>query len=284
MINHAMMVMNMNMWVMRYSNVCAVSHKSSYEIRYWSWISSSSSSLFSQLDFLIPKLFFFLSILAEEHFNEMTRYQHRLPVQKELPESQLRSYFKNASSVAGPALSTSTQINNNCLMILREMEHQQQHQHHQQQLQQYHMDWMKQKCLKEEYEKSEAAVHRSISSPTSASFLHSPKTLTRLSQNDAAEKLEKDLPPYTIKAKDMRSLLCHQENQNMTGANCLSNVKSEFQHTRKTVREVVEASRSKSRKTGKIDIFYVLFFHSLSVYSPSSKSKKKKEFHAAFAW
>lgn len=204
----------------------------------------------------------------------MTRYQHRLPVQKELPESQLRSYFKNASSVGGPALSQSPQINNNCLMILREMEHQQQQQHHQHQLQQYHMDWMKQKCLKEEYEKSEAAAHRSISSPTSTSFLHSPKTLTRLSHNDAAEKVEKDSPPYMIKAKDMRSLLCHQENQNMTGANCLSNVKSEFQqHSRKTVREVVEASRSKSRKTGKIDIFSSFFYALFSVYSPRNSAK-----------
>lgn len=187
--------------------------------------------------------------LAEEHFNEMTRYQHRLPVQKELPESQLRNYFKNASSVAVPPLPTSTQINNNCLMILREMEHQQQHQHHQ--LQQYHMDWMhqKQKSFKEEYEKSGAA-HRSISSPTSTSFLLSPKTLTRLSPNDVAEKLEKDSPSFTIKAKEMRSLLSHRENQNMTGANCSGNVKNEFQHTRKTVREVVEASRSRSRKTG----------------------------------
>jgi hypothetical protein len=167
--------------------------------------------------------FLLLSFLfsAERHYNEMTRH-HQFPVMQ-LPEgAQSLNNPKNVSSVASPSL-TSSLINNNCLLTLREMmQHQQQYQ-----LQQYH------------HQQLRSQIISTPLSPNSSSAKMSPKY--------HAEKHERE-SPFSIGKPE--SLL--RESRNETGANCFKHVKAECQPTTgRTVREELEASRNKIPKPGK---------------------------------
>lgn len=158
----------------------------------------------------------------------MTRH-HQFPVMQ-LPEgAQSLNNPKNVSSVASPSL-TSSLINNNCLLTLREMmQHQQQYQMHQYNLQQHQMK----REIAEGKEKSQI-----ISTPLS------PNSSIKLSPKHRAEKHERE-SPFSIGKPE------HRENRNEAGANCFKHVKTECQPTGRTVREELEASRSKIPKPGK---------------------------------
>lgn len=192
-------------------------------------------------------MFFFLSfsVSAERHYNEMTRH-HQFPVMQ-LPEgAQSLNNPKNASSVASPSL-TSSLINNNCLLTLREMmQHQQQYQMHQ-----YHHQQSEQKKREnaEQNEKSQI-----ISTPIS------PNSSIKLSPKYHAEKHERESPFLIGKPDSM-----HRESRNEAGANCFKHVKSECQPTGRTVREELEASRSKIPKPGKVRIAQSSFRRSIII-------------------
>jgi hypothetical protein len=149
----------------------------------------------------------------------MTRH-HQFPVMQ-LPSEGAQSLNnpKNVSSVVSPSL-TSSLINNNCLLTLREMMH---HQQQQYQLHKYH-----------EQRKESEAKAQLISTPLS------PNSSIKLSPKFHAEKHEKE-SPFSIGKPET---LSRRENRNETGANCFKHVKSECQTTGRTVREELEASRS----------------------------------------
>jgi hypothetical protein len=181
-------------------------------------------------------VFVFSSLLfpAERHYNEMTRHR-QFPVMQ-LPEgAQSLNNPKNVSSVASPSL-TSSLINNNCLLTLREMmQHQQQYQLQQYQLQQQHIK--REKAGEEETAK--AHIISTPSSPNSSSAKLSPKY--------HAEKHERETP-FAIAVKPESFL---REPRNESAANCFKQVKAECQPTTgRTVREELEASRSKIPKPG----------------------------------
>jgi hypothetical protein len=169
---------------------------------------------------------------SERHYNEMTRH-HQFPVMQLSNEgAQSLNNPKNVSSVASPSL-TSSLINNNCLLTLREMmQHQQQqyqlHQYHQQQQQ---LQQQQRKNSREENENSKSQI---ISTPLS------PNSSIKLSPKYHAEKHERE-SPFSIGKPET---LSRRENRNETGANCFKHVKSECQATGRTVREELEASRS----------------------------------------
>lgn len=184
----------------------------------------------------------------------MTRHHHQFPVMQ-LPSEgapQSENHPKNVTSVATSPSLTSTLINNNCLMTLREMMQQQQHH---QQLQQYQMELM-QHQRREDEKKKAAGQNRSISttplSPNSSSSA-SKLLLQKYHHQQIAEKHERDSPPFSI-GKPETASLSRQENKNnqTTGANCFKHVKSEYQTTGRTVREELEASRCRNPKTGEI--------------------------------
>jgi hypothetical protein len=182
--------------------------------------------------------FLLLSFLfsAERHYNEMTRH-HQFPVMQ-LPEgAQSLNNPKNVSSVASPSL-TSSLINNNCLLTLREMmQHQQQYQ-----LQQYHHQQLQQHKKREKAEENENAKSQIISTPLSPN-----SSSAKMSPKYHAEKHERE-SPFSIGKPE--SLL--RESRNETGANCFKHVKAECQPTTgRTVREELEASRNKIPKPGK---------------------------------
>lgn len=154
----------------------------------------------------------------------MTRH-HQFPVMQ-LPEgAQSLNNPKNVSS-ASPSL-TSSLINNNCLLTLREM---MQHQQQQYQLHQYHQ---LQQQKKNADEKSQI-----ISTPLS------PNSSIKLSPKyHHAEKHERESPFSIIKPETL--------SRNEVGANCFKHVKTECQPTGRTVREELEASRNKIPKPGK---------------------------------
>lgn len=109
------------------------------------------------------------------------------------------------------------------------MQHQQQYQMHQYNLQQHQM--------KRELAEGKAKA-QIISTPSS------PNSSKRLSPKHRAEKHERE-SPFSIGKPE------HRENRNETGANCFKHVKTECQPTGRTVREELEASRSKIPKPGK---------------------------------
>lgn len=165
---------------------------------------------------------------TERHYNEMTRH-HQFPVMQ-LPSEGAQSLNnpKNVPSVVSPSL-TSSLINNNCLLTLREMMH---HQQQQYQLQKYR------ERSREENEKSQ------IISPTPLS----PNSSIKLSPKFHADKHERE-SRFSIGKPET---LSRRENRNETGANCFKHVKSECQTTGRTVREELEASRSKLHKPGMV--------------------------------
>lgn len=172
----------------------------------------------------------------------MTRH-HQFPVMQ-LPEgAQSLNNPKNVSSVASPSL-TSTLINNNCLLTLREMmQHQQQyqlhqyHHHHQQQQQQ------QQQSIMQLHKKRENVDEKpQIISPLS------PSSSIKLSPKYHAEKHERE-SPFSIMSKPE---MLHRESRKEAGANCFKHVKTEGQTTGRTVREELEASRNKIPKPGKV--------------------------------
>lgn len=155
----------------------------------------------------------------------MTRH-HQFPVMQ-LPEgAQSLNNPKNVSSVASPSL-TSSLINNNCLLTLREM---MQHQQQQYQLHQYHQ--LQQRKRENADEKSQI-----ISTPLS------PNSSIKLSPKYHAEEHERE-SPFSISKPETLS-------RNEAGANCFKHVKTECQPTGRTVREELEASRNKIPKPGK---------------------------------
>lgn len=162
----------------------------------------------------------------------MTRH-HQFPVMQ-LPSEGAQSLNnpKNVSSVVSPSL-TSSLINNNCLLTLREMMHHQQQQYQLQKYRELH------KNNREESERSQ------IISPTPLS----PNSSIKLSPKFLAEKHERE-SPFSIGKPET---LSRRENRNETGANCFKHVKSECQPTTgRTVREELEASRSKLHKPGMV--------------------------------
>lgn len=173
----------------------------------------------------------------------MTRH-HQFPVMQ-LPEgAQSLNNPKNVSSVASPSL-TSSIINNNCLLTLREMmQHQQQqyqlHQYHERQQLQLHQQQLQQQRKRENAEENENSKSQIISTPLS------PNSSIKLSPKYHAEKHERE-SPFSIGKPES---LC-RENRNETGANCFKHVRAESQTTGRTVREELEASRSKIPKPGK---------------------------------
>lgn len=219
-------------------------------------------------------------LLAErQHFNEiMTRHHHQFPVMQ-LPEgAQSESHPKNVTSVATSPSLTSTLINNNCLMTLREMMQQQQHH---QQLQQYQMELLQQQQRREDekqqQQQKKSGHNRSISttplSPNSSTTTTTSTVASKLLLQKyhhhhqqpptptIAEKHERNSPPFLI-GKPETASLSRQENKNnnqTTGANCFKPVKSEYQTTGRTVREELEASRFRNPKTGEI-IFLLNIF------------------------
>lgn len=185
---------------------------------------------------------FLLFPFSERHYNEMTRH-HQFPVMQ-LPEgAQSLNNPKNVSSVASPSL-TSSLINNNCLLTLREMMQQQQ----QYQLHQYHERQQQQYKKRENAEENENSKSQIISTPLS------PNSSIKLSPKYHAEKHESESPFSIGRAES----LC-RENRNETGANCFKHVKSECQTTGRTVREELELSRSKIPKPGKVHNNYFKF-------------------------
>jgi hypothetical protein len=197
---------------------------------------------------------FFPSSSIERHFNEiMTRHHHQFPVMQ-LPEgAQSENHPKNVTSVAHSPSLTSTLINNNCLMTLREMMQQQQHH---QQLQQYQMELMQQQ--RREDEKKKASHNRSISTTPLSPNSSSQKLLLQKYHHHqptppTAEKHERNSPPFLIGKPETASIIRQEnKNNNQTGANCFKHVKSEYQTTGRTVREELEASRCRNSKTGEI--------------------------------
>jgi hypothetical protein len=195
------------------------------------------SSLSMRMEMTAFRLLFFL-FSAERHYNEMTR--HRQFPAMQLPEgAQSLNNPKNVSSVASPSL-TSSLINNNCLLTLREMmQHQQQYQLQQYQLQQ------QQHIKRERPEEEENAKGHIISTPSSPN-----SSSAKLSPKYHAEKHERE-SPFAIAVKSESFL---REPRNESGANCFKqHVKAECQPptTGRTVREELEASRSKIPKPGK---------------------------------
>jgi hypothetical protein len=164
----------------------------------------------------------FFPSFPERHYNEMTRH-HQFPVMQ-LPNEGAQSLNnpKNVPSVVSPSL-TSSLINNNCLLTLREMMH---HQQQQYQLHKYHE--------LQQRKESENAKSQIISTPLS------PNSSIKLSPKYHAEKHERE-SPFSIGKPET---LSRRENRNETGANCFKHVKSECQTTGRTVREELEASRS----------------------------------------
>jgi hypothetical protein len=203
----------------------------------------------------------------------MTRHHHQFPVMQ-LPEgAQSESHPKNVTSVATSPSLTSTLINNNCLMTLREMMQQQQHH---QQLQQYQMELMQQQRREDEKKKS-AGHNRSISTTPLSPNLSSTTTTTstaasklllqkyhhhhQQSPPTIAEKHERNSPPFLIGKPETASLIRHEnKNNNQTGANCFKQVKSEYPTTGRTVREELEASRIRNPKTGEKDFHKNFYF------------------------
>ena len=185
----------------------------------------------------------------------MTRH-HQFPVMQ-LPNEGAQSLNnpKNVSSVVSPSL-TSSLINNNCLLTLREMMH---HQQQQYQLHKYH-ELQQRKNSREESENSKAQI---ISTPLS------PNSSMKLSPKYHAEKHERESPFLIGKPET----LSRRENRNETGANCFKHVRSECQTTGRTVREELEASRSnKIPKPGMVHknfLYFIIFF------------RLPTEFHAA---
>lgn len=159
---------------------------------------------------------------------------HQFPVMQ-LPEGgQSFSNPKNFSTVATPSL-----INNNCLLTLREMMQQQQ----QYQLQQYHEVHQQQRRREfSEHNENSKSHDMIISTPLS------PNSSIKLSPKHHAGKLERK-SPFSIGKPEGASC---RENRSEAGANCFKHVKSECQTTGRTVREELEASRSKIPKQGKV--------------------------------
>lgn len=184
-------------------------------------------------------VFFLLFSFAERHFNEMTRH-HQFPVMQLHEGAQSLNNPKNVSSVASPSL-TSSLINNNCLMTLREMmQHQQQYQLHQ-----YHHHQQQQQSIMQFHKKRENVDEKpQIISPLS------PNSSIKLSPKYHAEKHERE-SPFSIMSKPE---MLHRESRNEAGANCFKHVKTEGQTTGRTVREELEASRNKIPKPGKVPV------------------------------
>jgi hypothetical protein len=176
---------------------------------------------------------------TERHYNEieMTRrhHQHQFPVMQLSSEgAQSLNNPKNVSSVASPSL-TSSLINNNCLMTLREMMHQQMHQ----QLQ--HQQQQQQRIKRENIEEDESRPQKIISTL-------SPNSSIKLSPKHHAEK------PFSIGKHES---FVSRENRNESGANCFKHVKSDCQPTTgRTVREELEESRRKLIKQGNEKILF----------------------------
>lgn len=158
----------------------------------------------------------------------------------QLPEgAQSLNNPKNVSSLASPSL-TSSLINNNCLLTLREM---MQHQQQQYQLHQYHQQQQQHKKKRDNVEENENAKSQIISTPLS------PNSSAKLSPKYHAEKHERESPFSIGKPEALR-----RESRNESGANCFKHVKSECQSTGRTVREELEASRSRMPKPGKAHV------------------------------
>lgn len=191
-------------------------------------------------------------VFADKHYNEMKTHQ--------LPLMQLQSfnYPKNVSTLPSPSLTTSSLINNNSLLTFQDIQdimmhhHQQQHQQQQQQQQQqyqYNERQVKKEILNENLQTISTASSSSSSSP-------SPNTSTKLSPKHSTvmERNVKVHPLSVIKAE-----AC--ENGSKISINHSIQNKADTHHNSnscgRTVREELEASRSKIPKLGEYEKIFI---------------------------